>query len=142
MSTTFLGYLANSTTSLLSFPCGRDAYSLLVTCQDCQRAYGFWLCTISFPYCGEHAAAAAAAEPTQPQQPQAPAQAQMVAIVAQVRCCSTCPPTLPAELGVSGARWPYTVLLPCLEVCMTADRAYPSFLGFRCPLASFSTNES
>ena len=115
--------------------------SPLVTCQDCQRAYRSWLCAISFPRCGEHAEAAAAAGLVQPQQE--PAQAQLVAIAAPSPALldvpANTPPRNPAFPSLAA---PYTVLLPCLEVCTTADRACPSFLGFRCPLASFSANGS
>ncbi|KAJ7284573.1 stretch-activated Ca2+-permeable channel component-domain-containing protein [Mycena rebaudengoi] len=44
-----LSSLTNFTTVLTTFACGRDFYSPLVSCADCQRAYRTWLCAISFP---------------------------------------------------------------------------------------------
>src|SRR5258707_6568384 len=46
-------YFSNFTSSLLLFACGRDVYSPLQSCASCQRAYRSWLCSISFPRCGE-----------------------------------------------------------------------------------------
>ncbi|KIP02455.1 hypothetical protein PHLGIDRAFT_95971, partial [Phlebiopsis gigantea 11061_1 CR5-6] len=48
-----LDTLANFTISLTTFPCGRDAYSPLVSCADCQAAYRKWLCAVWFPRCSE-----------------------------------------------------------------------------------------
>ena len=41
-----VSYLTNFTTSLLTFPCGRDYYSPIVTCAECQEAYRTWLCAV------------------------------------------------------------------------------------------------
>ncbi|KAI0245821.1 stretch-activated Ca2+-permeable channel component-domain-containing protein [Lactifluus subvellereus] len=133
-----LGYLTNFTTSLLTAACGRDAYSPLKTCADCQAAYRHWLCSVSLPRCGEfpqtqtttRGAGAqqqrvlAAAPPPPALQPQA----------------SGAPQRNPALGKVVGA--PYAALLPCIETCNAVDRACPVFLGFRCPLPDFTANAS
>lgn len=36
----------------------------------------------------------------------------------------------------------YQTLLPCLETCNAADRACPTFLGFKCPLPKFNAASS
>ncbi|KAK0447449.1 stretch-activated Ca2+-permeable channel component-domain-containing protein [Desarmillaria tabescens] len=88
--------LTNFTITLTTFACGRDDYSPLVSCNDCQREYRRWLCTISFPRCGE-------------------ANSNNGTIVAS-----------------DGAQ----------KRCNAADRACPSFLGFRCPTEQFNASSS
>ncbi|KAG6848464.1 hypothetical protein H0H93_016751 [Arthromyces matolae] len=53
VTTPLISYLTNFTTTLSTFGCGRDMYSPIVTCADCQRAYRKWLCSITFTRCGE-----------------------------------------------------------------------------------------
>ncbi|KAJ7733407.1 stretch-activated cation channel Mid1 [Mycena maculata] len=109
--------LTNFTTSLTTFACGRDFYSPLVTCADCQRAYRTWLCAVSFPQCADLNTAPAAAALLTSQAPNARATA------------------FPS--GDS-----YTQLLPCIETCTATDRACPNFLGFKCPLPQFNAAQS
>ncbi|KAJ7086140.1 stretch-activated cation channel Mid1 [Mycena belliarum] len=117
ITTPLLSSLTNFTTTLSTFACGRDFYSPLVSCADCQRAYRTWLCTISFPRCGDADTAPAAAALLTSQSPNARNAA--------------FPP------GNS-----YTQLLPCIETCTAADRACPNFLKFRCPLPRFNAAQS
>ena len=44
VSDTLISYLSNFTTTLTTLACGRDLYSPLVSCADCQDAYRTWLC--------------------------------------------------------------------------------------------------
>ncbi|KAJ7454728.1 stretch-activated cation channel Mid1 [Mycena latifolia] len=115
--TPLLSSLTNFTTTLTTLACGRDFYSPLVSCADCQRAYRTWLCTISFPRCADADTAPSAAALLQSQAPNA-----------------------------RNAAFPsgnsYTQLLPCLETCTATDRACPNFLGFRCPLPRFNAAQS
>ncbi|KAL1673197.1 stretch-activated Ca2+-permeable channel component-domain-containing protein [Schizophyllum commune] len=48
-----LSSLTNFTTSLSTFACGRDMYSPLVGCAECQRRYRDWVCGVGVPRCGE-----------------------------------------------------------------------------------------
>ncbi|KAL1729191.1 stretch-activated Ca2+-permeable channel component-domain-containing protein [Schizophyllum commune] len=48
-----LSSLTNFTTSLSTFACGRDMYSPLVGCAECQRRYREWVCGVGVPRCGE-----------------------------------------------------------------------------------------
>ncbi|KAJ7056654.1 stretch-activated cation channel Mid1 [Mycena amicta] len=109
--------LTNFTTSLTTFACGRDLYSPLVTCADCQRAYRTWLCTISLPRCADEDTASLGAALLPSQAPNARNAA------------------LPSGNN-------YTQLLPCIETCTATDRACPNFLGFRCPLPRFNAVQS
>lgn len=138
-----LAYLTNFTTSLLSFPCGRDWYSPLKSCADCQVAYRTWLCAISLPRCGE--------EPQQSTQIQRARglTGKEKRADSQVPLSNSGPalqpqnsslvrnPNLPA---INGGSW--TALLPCLETCNAVDRSCPYFLGFQCPLPKFNADQS
>ena len=142
-----LQYMANFTTTLLSIACGRDLYSPLVTCADCQYAYRTWLCTISFTRCSEPSPGSAISSSV----PSASAtgigatdqllgdtneQVPISALVPQPTSAPQRNPYLP-NMTTS-----YTALLPCLEVCTAVDRACPSFLGFRCPHLRFNAAAS
>ncbi|KAI0259513.1 stretch-activated Ca2+-permeable channel component-domain-containing protein [Gloeopeniophorella convolvens] len=131
-----LGYLTNFTTSLLTAACGRDAFSPLQTCADCQAAYRRWLCAVSLPRCGEfpQAPPPGLAGAQQAQTPLAPP-----ALAPQAKGSA---PRNAAFAGLKGGAGGYTALLPCLETCNEADRACPIFLGFRCPLPQFNANAS
>ncbi|KAJ7647463.1 stretch-activated cation channel Mid1 [Roridomyces roridus] len=109
--------LTNFTTVLNTFACGRDFYSPIVTCQDCQSTYRTWLCAISFPRCADPDTAPAAAALL-------PSQA----------------PNMRNSAFPPGNN--YTQLLPCLEACTATDRACPNFLGFKCPLPRFNAAQS
>ncbi|KAJ7510451.1 stretch-activated Ca2+-permeable channel component-domain-containing protein [Mycena galericulata] len=101
ISAPIISSLTNFTTILTTFACGRDFYSPLVTCADCQLAYRTWLCTVSFP---------AVQTPTLlPPRPRS----------SHLR--RPTPATLPFPSGDS-----YTQLLPCLETCTATDRACPN----------------
>lgn len=131
ISQPLLEILTNFTVSLSTHPCGRDLYSPLVTCADCQRAYRAWLCSIWFTRCSE----------ASPQQTQSSAQTSSSssptsALLAQPTSATPRSPGLPAFSAG------YTALLPCLETCTAADRACPFFLGFKCPIPKFTAQMS
>ncbi|KAI0698032.1 stretch-activated Ca2+-permeable channel component-domain-containing protein [Cytidiella melzeri] len=117
--------LANFTISLSTHPCGRDYYSPLVTCADCQRAYRAWLCSIWFTRCGEPSPS----QVNDASNPSSALQAQPTSV----------PPRSP---GLQPFPSDYMALLPCLETCTAADRACPYFLGFSCPLPRFTAQMS
>ncbi|KAG7442158.1 uncharacterized protein BT62DRAFT_982557 [Guyanagaster necrorhizus] len=122
--------LTNFTTTLTTFACGRDDYSPLVSCNDCQREYRRWLCTVSFPRCGEASSNNGAMVAANG------AQKVFSALLSQ-------PTTVtPRNSNFPSFNETYTALLPCLERCNAADRACPSFLGFRCPTAQFNALSS
>jgi calcium channel MID1 len=118
--------LTNFTVSLSTHPCGRDFYSPLLTCADCQRAYRTWLCSIWFTRCSEPAPSNGKDDT---QKPSSALQTQPTSV----------PPRSP---GLSPFPSTYTALLPCLETCTAADRACPYFLGFQCPLPRFTAQMS
>ncbi|KAI0338114.1 hypothetical protein BDW22DRAFT_1409662 [Trametopsis cervina] len=117
--------LTNFTVSLSTHPCGRDYYSPLVTCTDCQREYRTWLCSIWFTRCSEPSLS----QKRDVQQP-------LSALLPQ---STSSPPRSP---GLPPFTANYEALLPCLETCTAADRACPFFLGFKCPLPRFTANMS
>ena len=133
LTTPLLNYLANFTTSLLTAACGRDAYSPLQTCADCQAAYRRWLCTISLPRCGEFPQPPDSQQPS-PSQPQQPFALPPAALSSQ--------PSSTAPRNAALGNVNYTALLPCIEMCNAADRACPIFLGFRCPLIKYTASNS
>ena len=124
-----ISYLTNFTTSLSTFACGRDWYSPLQTCLDCQEAYRTWLCSVSFPRCGEASSTTA------------------TAVSASGTTISPALVVQDANAVQRNANLPNTtsaveILLPCLETCNAVDRACPNFLGFTCPVPRFNANVS
>lgn len=128
-----ISVLTNFTKTLTTLACGRDLYSPLVTCADCQHAYRTWLCTVSFPRCAEASPSQGAQDTQDAQGAQVPLQPALTNVKA-----GTTPrnPVLPAFSS------DYQTLLPCLETCNAADRACPTFLGFKCPLPKFNAASS
>ena len=125
-----MSYLTNFTTSLLTFPCGRDWYSPLQSCANCQRAYRKWLCAVSLPRCSENRDSIS-------QQPGTnTAQKTFPAFQSRSGGSATRNPFIPDAPG------DWTELLPCIETCNAADRACPDFLGFRCPIPRFNAADS
>lgn len=122
-----LDTLTNFSISLTTFACGRDEYSPLVSCNDCQIAYRKWLCTVWFSRCSEAAPEAPAA--TDAQKPISLPTSALSAVPASATPRVT---TLPAFSK------PYNTLLPCLETCTAVDRACPNFIGFKCPVKRFN----
>ncbi|KAF8269120.1 stretch-activated Ca2+-permeable channel component-domain-containing protein [Lactarius quietus] len=132
LTTPLIGYLTNFTTSLLTLACGRDAYSPVQTCADCQAAYRHWLCTTSLPRCGEF--------PLQPDPQQQPQPQPQPTLAVPPAALAPVSPQTPRNAALGNIS--YTALLPCIETCNAADRACPIFLGFRCPLIKYTANYS
>ncbi|KAI0086798.1 stretch-activated cation channel Mid1 [Irpex rosettiformis] len=126
-----LEVLTNFTISLSTQACGRDNYSPLVSCADCQRAYRAWLCSIWFTRCAD-------AAPTSTSTSETAAATAKVTPATQVQLATE----TPRSPGLPPFPFDYTVLLPCLETCTAADRACPYFLGFKCPLPKFTAQQS
>ncbi|KAI0819725.1 stretch-activated Ca2+-permeable channel component-domain-containing protein [Trametes gibbosa] len=124
---TLISIMANFTVTLSTLACGRDIYSPLVTCTDCSDAYRRWLCAVSFPRCAE--------TPTVFDLPGV-VQVPLPGLTTVQSGATPRNPTLP-PFGSN-----YEALLPCLETCNAADRACPSFLGFKCPLPKFTAADS
>jgi len=151
ITSTLLEYMTNFTTSLLTFACGRDLYSPLKSCADCQVAYRTWLCTIQFTRCSEatpgsmtasppaaNATGLSAASPPDVNKGGAGGRSQ-VPLSALVPQPTSEPPRNP---NFPTLNTEYTALLPCLETCTAVDRACPHFLGFRCPVLRFNAAAS
>ena len=142
VTSNFVSYMANFTTVLTTFACGRDWYSPLVGCEDCQREYRKWLCAISFTRCSEPSPANPDAFTAVPAPPSviglsaSGAQIVLSALLPQQTSDSQRNPFLPA-LGS-----PYNMLLPCLEMCNAVDRSCPPFLQFTCPTNQFNAAAS
>ncbi|KAG6373620.1 stretch-activated Ca2+-permeable channel component-domain-containing protein [Boletus reticuloceps] len=130
-----LQYMTNFTTMLTTFACGRDLYSPLQTCADCQTHYRTWLCSISFPRCSEPA----------PGNNSTAASSSSLGTAAQVPLSALQPQpsgSLSRSPNFPNATYDYSSLLPCLETCNAVDRACPYFLGIKCPTAKFNAAES
>jgi len=145
-----ISYLTNFTTSLSSFACGRDLYSPLVSCADCQAAYRTWLCAVQLPRCGDQSTTDASSSSVATEASSSSfsffkwlkrdtsTQTPLVAPALTSQDSNTTRnPNLPA---FPGGNW--TELLPCLEVCNAAERACPFFVGFQCPLPRFNAGSS
>ena len=132
ISSPLLQYMTNFTTMLTTFACGRDLYSPLQTCADCQTRYRTWLCSVSFPRCSETApvddSLSASVGTT--------AQVPLSALQPQPSGSPSRNPSFP------DASYDYTTLLPCLETCNAVDRACPYFLGIKCPTTKFNAAAS
>ena len=147
VSNALLSSLTNFTTNLLTFPCGRDMYSPLVTCQDCQAAYRRWLCAVSLVRCGE----------SSPPFPNSFSSTSLASTATGLGVSLTgsgrqqvlsalVPVPAPTPAGGSNNRNPslpalsadYLMLLPCLETCNAAQRTCPPFMQFMCPLSRFN----
>jgi len=143
VSEPIVSYLANFTTVLTTLACGRDWYSPIVGCDDCQREYRKWLCAISFTRCSEPSPANPNGFTIAPAAPSATAisaikdgQRVFSALLPQSTDATPRNPNLPT-LGSN-----YNALLPCLEVCHAVDRACPPFVGFKCPKSIFNAAAS
>lgn len=121
ISDPLISYIGNFTTSLLTFACGRDIYSPVQSCYDCQAAYREWACAVSFPRCSE--------EPTNTLDPRP-------ALVSYPGTNTSRSP----NIGALGE--PFTELLPCVETCFQVERGCPSFLGWQCPEHDVNANSS
>ncbi|KAH7886736.1 stretch-activated cation channel Mid1 [Phlebopus sp. FC_14] len=126
ISDPLLHYVSNFTAMLLTFACGRDLYSPLQTCADCQYKYLSWLCSVSFPRCSEPV----------PSPDGNDAQVPLSALQPQPSGVT------PRNVFFPTVNYSYASLLPCLETCNAVDRACPNFLGFKCPLPQFNADSS
>jgi len=145
VTTVFLSNMANFTAVLTSFACGRDWYSPLVGCDDCQREYRKWLCAISFTRCSEPSPANPDAFTAVPASPsvtglkaslQTNSAGSQVVFSALLPQQTSDPPRNPA-LGSA-----YDMLLPCLEMDNELDRVCPPLVQFICPIRRFNAAAS
>lgn len=136
----FLSYMANFTTVLTTFACGRDWYSPIVGCDDCEREFRKWLCAISFTRCGEPSLNDPSVLPT------GPAATGLTGANGAQKVLSALHPVETGDtprnpfLPALGSR--YLMLQPCLEQCNQLDRACPPFLGIKCPRRKFNAAAS
>lgn len=146
ITTPLLSYMANFTTVLTSFACGRDWYSPLVGCEDCQREYRKWLCAVSFTRCSEPSPANAfTVVPAPPNATGLSASIQTNAVGAQIVLSALLPQQTSdrqRNIALPALGSPYTMLLPCLEMCNAVDRACPPFVQFKCPTRRFNAAAS
>lgn len=123
--------LSNFTIALRTFPCGRDVYSPLQTCESCAAAYRTWACAVSLPRCGEIPPTLASTLTSQP----TPSHTSE-----EERPLPT-PAILPNGTRLQNAST-YNELLPCIETCQAVDRACPPLFGWNCPQPSVNANWS
>lgn len=132
-------YLTNFTVSLGRFACGRDLYSPLLDCIDCQREYRKWLCAISLPRCSEPSPSNPDGFTALPPNPTATGLAaskngqQVLSALVPIQTS-----TPPRNANLPPFNSPYQMLLPCIEACNSVDRACPPFLGFKCPTSNYN----
>lgn len=131
-----LSYMTNFTTVITTFACGRDWYSPLVGCDDCQRSFRAWLCSVSFTRCAEGPTSNGNSNTNPSQQQPLPLPALLPSTSAII---STRNPFLSALTPSSSS---YTAVLPCIEQCYQTERACPPFIGFKCPSTAFNAAQS
>lgn len=121
-----VGSMSNFTRSLSTFACGRDIYSLIQTCADCERAYRIWLCEMLLPRCGE------------------PPAASLNLTALNLPSTALLPRTInPFQgFGVNGGPTNWIELPPCLEECQIVDRACPPVLQWNCPTANVNADRT
>ncbi|RXW23504.1 hypothetical protein EST38_g2348 [Candolleomyces aberdarensis] len=133
-------YLTNFTVTLNTFACGRDFYSPLVSCLDCQVEYRKWLCAVSLPRCSEPSPANPSGVTAVPAAPTvtglSATKNEQQGVLSALLPYQTSTPPRNSFLPQFGS--PYQMLLPCIESCTAMDRACPAFLGIKCPTAQFN----
>ncbi|TFK20939.1 calcium channel [Coprinopsis marcescibilis] len=133
-------YITNFTISLGRLACGREIYSPLVECIDCQREYRKWLCAVSLPRCSEPSPQNPDAITEIPAEPTATglsaskdSNQQVLSALIPVQSSA---PRRNSDFPQFGSD--YQMLLPCIETCTAVDRNCPPFLGFKCPSSNFN----
>lgn len=155
LTSTLLTYLTNFTVTLTTHACGRDRYSPLVDCGDCQREYRRWLCAVSFSRCGEPSVGSPSAFTGVPATPTQTGISALKSLLPPIPGMGGGPNQNQGQQQVLSALLPqttqrnpilpqmdYTQLLPCLETCTSVDRACPPFLQFQCPTRKFNAAAS
>ncbi|KAF9473214.1 hypothetical protein BDN70DRAFT_817583 [Pholiota conissans] len=134
-----LSYLANFTTTLGTFACGRDWYSPIVGCADCERMYRRWICAVGMGRCGEaplsssSSSSSAAAAATSGSVAAGTSGTEQAPLQPALTPQSPSTPARNTILPLPAFTSPYQLLLPCIEQCYQVDRACPPFIGFKCP---------
>lgn len=134
MTENLLSGMANFTVMLTTLACGRDLYSPLVTCADCQAAYRTWLCLVSFPRCTEYPTSSTTSASSN-----STSTASLAQVTPALQVHDAANPRNPYLPAFSEN---YTALLPCIEMCNAVDRACPPFLGFACPKPQYTASWS
>ena len=148
ISDPLISYLSNFSSSLLTFACGRDWYSPIVGCTDCQEAYRTWLCTVQIPRCGESppessSGAGISAGSNRRKRWEfwkRDDSEQTVFVTPALVQQNGSSPVRTSSLPTLSSNW--MQLLPCLETCNAVERACPPFLQFKCPIPRFNADES
>lgn len=134
-------------------------YSPLQGCSDCQREYRKWLCTISFPRCGEPSLSNPDGVTKIPAPPSATGLSATnspgsdstfdfsdeITEGSQVIFSALAPQStasVPRNPFFPPFNTQHNILLPCIEVCTSVDRACPAFIGFKCPTKRFNAAAS
>lgn len=136
---TFINSLSNFSASLLTFPCGRDLYSVVQNCSSCERAYRQWLCSVLIPRCGE-----SGSNPGE-NDPKIPPPALVDRSIGSANITANSPRIDQAAFSTNGngnGVTNYQELLPCLETCHAVDRSCPPSLQWVCPRQGINAERS
>ena len=150
VTTPLLSSLTNFTVMLTTTACGRDLYSPIVECNDCEHEYRRWLCLITFTRCGEPSLSNPNSVSATPPTPDATGLSALRPVAKGQPKQAVFPALIPQSSNASEGRNPnlpgtgsaYMMLLPCLERCAKVDRACPTFLGFKCPIVRLNAAAS
>ncbi|KAL5514095.1 hypothetical protein ACEPAG_2856 [Sanghuangporus baumii] len=148
ISDPLISYLSNFTTSLLTFACGRDWYSPIVGCTDCQEAYRTWICAVQLPRCGESVAESTSSVVVPVDSVRRKrwsfwkrdGSEQTILVTPALAEQNSTATVRNSPLPPFSSNW--TQLLPCLETCNAVERACPPFLQFKCPVPRFNAGDS
>ena len=122
--------MTNFTSSLKTFPCGRDLYSVIQTCASCERAYRNWLCLVLIPRCGE-------VDPNLN-----PPAAVVERTFGASNTSADASRIDQIVFSTNNAPSTYNELLPCLETCNQVDRSCPPSLQWVCPRQGITAGRS
>ena len=130
LSEIFTNSMTNFTSSLKTFPCGRDLYSVIQTCASCERAYRNWLCSVLIPRCGE-------VDPNLN-----PPAAVVERTFGASNTSADASRIDQIVFSTNNAPSTYNELLPCLETCNQVDRSCPPSLQWVCPRQGITAGRS
>ncbi|GAA5930794.1 Mid1p [Sporobolomyces koalae] len=147
--------------TLTTFPCDSTEfgqYSVVSTCSDCYEAYRDWICTTTIPRCTDAPSNATLVTNSSRFDPVTDLAIWSIpstyssSIVRDYPPASRTPAFAPSNLSTTfptlfnasypasnrqnldhESPFPYSEVLPCMDVCHLVDARCPTFLGWTCP---------
>ena len=135
----------NFTFSLQQIPCNTTSsaqYSLARNCNDCDKAYRTWLCSVTIPRCEDFSNNSPYLLPRAVNESYAYVTVNKTfnatAASSNVNYKSSRNPMIDNDIRPG----PYKEMLPCKDICYDLVRSCPAALQFACPLEGHGLNYS